>query len=98
MIPLIPMILLHKPLGLSPLEVIKLFKQQNFEYASATISYAGRLDPMADGLLLLLVNEENTQRKLYEALPKTYEFTVLLGVETDTYDILGKIIYPLSST
>jgi tRNA pseudouridine55 synthase len=39
---------------------------------------------------MLLVGDENKRRKEYEAMPKIYEFTVLLGVETDTYDILGK--------
>jgi tRNA pseudouridine55 synthase len=76
---------------MTPLEVITLFKEQHADYNSAKISYAGRLDPMADGLLLLLVGEENKRRKEYELLPKTYEFSVLLGVSTDSYDLLGQI-------
>ncbi len=84
---------LYKPVGVTPLQMIALLKEQYPEYAKQTISYAGRLDPMADGLLLLLVNEENKKRHEYEALPKTYEFSVLLGVSTDTYDLLGKIFH-----
>jgi tRNA pseudouridine55 synthase len=82
---------LYKPIGFTPLQMIALLKEQYPEYAKQTISYAGRLDPMADGLLLLLVNEENKKRHEYEALPKTYAFRVLLGVSTDTYDLLGKV-------
>ena len=81
----------YKPIGATPLEVISAIKRHYPEYAKETIAYAGRLDPMAEGLLLLLVGEENKNRKQYEDLPKTYECEVLFGIETDTYDILGKI-------
>lgn len=86
-----PVILLNKPLGMTPLQAIWEFKKQNPEYKEAKIGYAGRLDPMAEGLLLLLVGEENKKRKEYENLPKVYEFSLLLGVSTDTYDLLGLV-------
>jgi tRNA pseudouridine55 synthase len=85
------MLLVYKPLGFTPLQTILRLKEQYPEYSGRTISYAGRLDPMAEGLLLLLVDDENKKRKDFEAMKKTYDFTVLLGVETDTYDILGKV-------
>lgn len=53
------------------------------------ISVAGRLDPMAEGLLLLLIGEKNKKRKEYEKLSKQYTFKVLFGIQTDTYDLLG---------
>jgi tRNA pseudouridine55 synthase len=46
---------------------------------------------MAEGLMLLLVGDENKKRKQYEELPKTYEFSLVLGIATDTYDLMGKI-------
>src|SRR3989344_801299 len=55
------------------------------------IGYAGRLDPMARGLMVLLVGEENKKRKEYERILKTYEFEVLFGVATDSYDVLGVV-------
>jgi tRNA pseudouridine(55) synthase len=55
------------------------------------MTYAGRLDPMARGLLLILAGEEVKNKEKYLALGKEYEFEVLFGVATDTYDILGKI-------
>ncbi len=88
---------IYKPLGMTPFEVINIFKDRRPIYKNETISYAGRLDPMAEGLLLLLVGDENKKRKNYEDLQKTYEFRVLLGIETDTYDILGKIVHVPSS-
>jgi tRNA pseudouridine55 synthase len=44
---------------------------------------------MAEGLLLILVDKENKQRTRFENLEKTYELTILFGIETDSYDILG---------
>lgn len=85
-------ICLYKPIGITPLQLIHRFRKQYPEYEQVKLGYAGRLDPMADGLLLVLVGDENKKRKAYEDLPKEYECEVLFGIETDTYDILGKII------
>lgn len=87
-----PTLYVYKPIGATPLEIITAIKKQYPEYEKETLAYAGRLDPMAEGLLLILVGDENKNRKQYEDLPKTYECDVLCGIETDTYDVLGKII------
>ncbi|MBP9719450.1 MAG: hypothetical protein KBD46_03190, partial [Candidatus Levybacteria bacterium] len=84
-------ILIDKPLGKTPLEMVELFKEKTPEYKDTTVSYAGRLDPMAHGLLVLLIGEENKNREDYLHLDKTYEVEILFGFETDTYDVLGKI-------
>ena len=86
-----PIISVIKPVGMTPLQIIHKLREAYPEYANATLGYAGRLDPMAEGILLVLVNEENLKRKEYERLPKTYEFEALYGIETDTYDVLGLI-------
>lgn len=84
-------LLVRKPVGSTPLQVVKALQQAKPNLLGKKIGYAGRLDPMAEGLLILLVGEENKKRKAYEDLPKAYEFSLLLGVATDTYDILGRI-------
>lgn len=84
-------LILDKPIGKTPLDMVHLFKEQNSAYSDDTISYAGRLDPMAHGLLLLLIGDENKKREQYLPLPKTYEVEILFGFETDTYDMLGKV-------
>ena len=53
------------------------------------VTYAGRLDPMAEGLVLLLSGERCKEKEAYTGLDKEYEFTVLFGCATDTYDVLG---------
>lgn len=80
---------IYKPVGKTPLEVIRQIKSIFPEYTHETLGYAGRLDPMAEGVLLVLKGEENKKRKEYERYDKKYSFEVLFGVETDTYDILG---------
>lgn len=82
---------LNKPQFLTPLQCIEQFKTKFPKYKDKKLSAAGRLDPMAEGVLLILVDNENKKRNYYEALQKTYEFEVLFGIATDTYDILGKI-------
>jgi len=83
------MVLLDKPISLTPLQTIEKFKEQNPKYKDKKMSYAGRLDPMARGLLVILVGEENKNREKYENMDKEYEFEILFGVGTDTYDVMG---------
>ncbi len=81
----------YKPSGLTPLEVINIIKKQRPELANEKITYAGRLDPLAHGVLLLLIGEEAKKRETYLDLQKTYEFEAVFGLETDTYDLLGLV-------
>jgi len=84
-------ITIYKPVGMTPLQAIIAVKNHLPELKTEKITYAGRLDPLAHGVLLLLIGEATKQREEYMALPKTYEFEVLLGIETDSYDILGYV-------
>lgn len=88
---------IYKPEGISPFTLINQFKKEFHHYAQEKISAAGRLDPMASGLLLLLVGDANKNRSYFQSIDKTYIFTLLIGVTTDTYDILGKVTSIVSS-
>ncbi len=85
-------ILLNKKEGETPLEALELFRKKNKKYKEAKMTYAGRLDPMASGLLIILAGEETKQKEKYLKLSKEYEFEILFGFATDTYDILGKVV------
>lgn len=82
-------IAVYKPAGLTPLEVINQLRVTDPALANIKIAYAGRLDPLAHGVLLLMLGEETKRRDNYLSLPKSYEFTVCFGLQTDTYDVLG---------
>lgn len=79
----------YKPIGTTPNQLIEELRSKNKEYRKIKIGIAGRLDPLAHGVLLLMVGDENKNRAKYLNLPKIYEFQVLFGVDTDTYDVLG---------
>ncbi|MDO8493510.1 MAG: hypothetical protein Q7S19_03145 [bacterium] len=85
------MILLNKPVGQTPLQALDKLRTERPEFKSVKLSYAGRLDPMAEGLLLVMVGEENKNREKYLNLDKEYEVEIVFGIETDSYDILGLV-------
>lgn len=77
--------LLNKKLGETPLELIK---RSGFTGKS---TYAGRLDPLAEGLMIILEGDEVHEKHKYLSLDKKYRLEVLFGISTDSYDILGEI-------
>jgi len=84
-------LLLHKKVGGTPLQTIRSLQATIPSFNGLKIGYAGRLDPMARGLLVCLVGDENRNQKTHELKTKDYQFDVLFGVETDTYDLLGLV-------
>ncbi|TMK31062.1 MAG: tRNA pseudouridine(55) synthase TruB, partial [Actinobacteria bacterium] len=50
------------------------------------------LDPMATGLLILGIGRATRLLRFLADLPKTYEGTGLLGVETETLDAEGEVV------
>ena len=82
---------LNKKVGETPLECLNRFRKSHSEYKDEKMTYAGRLDPLASGLLLVLVGEECKNKENYLGLDKEYEVEVLFGFATDTGDILGLV-------
>ncbi len=74
------------------------WKERNPEYKDMPASYAGRLDPMASGKLLVLLGEECKKQKEYTKLDKEYEIEVLFDVGSDTGDALGLVEYAGKTT
>ncbi len=91
-------VVLDKKVGETPLAAIAAWKAANPAYAGVSASYAGRLDPMASGKLLILLGEECKKQKKYLGLDKEYEIEVLLDVGSDTGDALGLIEYAKKDT
>jgi len=82
---------LYKNEGETPLQCLERFRAGNPEYKDLPLSYVGRLDPLASGVLLVVAGEENKNREAYLGLDKEYECEVLFGFETDTHDVLGLV-------
>ena len=81
----------YKKQGQTPLEVIDELKANHKDWASLPMTYAGRLDPMAEGLMIILIGEECKNKEKYLGLDKVYEFEILFGFESDTFDLLGLV-------
>jgi tRNA pseudouridine55 synthase len=80
---------LYKARGETPLQRIERFRKDNPAYKNIPLSYAGRLDPMAEGVLVILAGDANKERTQYLNMDKEYTFDILFGFSTDTYDLLG---------
>jgi len=83
---------LYKNLGETPRERLERLRGQKPLYEREVLSYAGRLDPMAEGVMLCLVGQANKRRDDYLNLNKEYVLDVLFGISTDTYDVLGRVM------
>ena len=82
-------VVLEKRVGETPLQAIGAWRAAHPEYRDTRASYAGRLDPMASGKLLVLIGDECKRQGAYTNLDKEYEIEVLLDIGTDTGDVLG---------
>ncbi|MFA7309806.1 MAG: hypothetical protein WC050_02770 [Candidatus Paceibacterota bacterium] len=80
---------IEKSVGETPLEALEQFRLTARLASNVPLTYAGRLDPMASGKLAVLIGDECKKREAYDGLDKEYEFEVLLGMSSDTGDILG---------
>lgn len=57
------------------------------------VGHAGTLDPLATGLLIVLIGREATRLQAqFMKQDKTYLCTAQFGVESDTYDRMGQIV------
>lgn len=86
-----PYTVVEKAVGETPLEAIKRWRRSQPNITDEPIAYAGRLDPMASGKLLLLIGDECKKQEEYHGLDKAYRFEVLFGTESDSGDVLGLV-------
>lgn len=56
------------------------------------VGHSGTLDPMAGGLLILLLGKATKSQSEYLGLDKKYAGQITLGAETDTWDAEGKTV------
>jgi len=78
-----------KPAGITSFGVVQKIRQQ---LKVKKIGHAGTLDPMAEGVLIILVGKAAKRQDEFMQLEKTYSAGILLGTETDSFDITGNII------
>ena len=56
------------------------------------VGHAGTLDPLATGVLVVLLGGFTKRSNEFSSCDKDYYGTIQLGIKTDTHDVSGKII------
>ena len=80
-------ILLNKIKGISSFKAINQIK---WNIGASKIGHAGTLDPMAEGLMVVMINSATKFSDDLMKKDKEYYVEMELGYETDTYDTEGK--------
>lgn len=78
-----------KPAGPTSHDVVDAVRRA---FGTRRVGHAGTLDPPATGLLVCGVGKATRLLRFLSGLPKTYETTGVLGVETDTLDAAGEVV------
>jgi len=85
--PLNGVIVVDKPQGWTSHDVVAKARRILGE---RSIGHIGTLDPMATGVLPLVLGRMTRLAQFYTASQKAYEGTIRLGISTDTYDADGE--------
>lgn len=80
--------LVDKPSGISSARVVSIIKKK---FNIKKVGHAGTLDPMATGLLVVLVGRSTRLARFAEGGPKKYSGRMRLGIRSDSDDITGKL-------
>jgi tRNA pseudouridine55 synthase len=83
------LLLVDKPAGVTSHDVVDVVRRA---HRTRKVGHAGTLDPMATGLLLIGIGRATRLLRFLGGLPKTYEGTLRLGVETSTLDAEGDVV------
>jgi tRNA pseudouridine55 synthase len=81
-------LLVDKPSGITSHDVVDRVRRT---LHMKRIGHAGTLDPMATGLVIILVGKATKASQFLMGLDKTYEGTILLGKSTNTHDAEGVV-------
>ncbi len=84
-------LILDKPAGLTSHDVVNRVRRI---LQQRSVGHLGTLDPLATGVLPIVVGNLTRLAQFYTASEKTYEGTIRLGFATDTYDAEGEPATP----
>jgi tRNA pseudouridine55 synthase len=84
------MVLFDKPQGWTSHDVVDALRRSLPN--GAKVGHCGTLDPLATGLLILLVGPCTRLQQALQGLDKVYSGAIRLGLKTDTGDVTGKTV------
>lgn len=82
-------LLVNKPLNCTSHDVVKTIRSliiKQYTLSKIKVGHCGTLDPLADGLLILLIGNKTKQSIKFLNLNKVYTGIIKLGYQTNTYD------------
>lgn len=83
------LLLIDKPCGITSFKAVADIRRKSGE---RRVGHTGTLDPMATGVLPILIGKATALSSYLLDADKEYRATILLGTVTDTCDITGKVI------
>ena len=82
-------LLVDKPSGITSHDIVDRLRRK---LKMKKIGHAGTLDPLATGLMIMLIGKATKVSQFLISLDKAYEGTFKLGVETDSQDSDGEVV------
>ena len=87
------LLLIDKPQDFTSNDIVAIARRA---LGTKCIGHSGTLDPMATGLLILLIERQATRlQERFLKLPKVYRAELTLGQETDSWDAQGNVLHTL---
>jgi tRNA pseudouridine55 synthase len=83
------LLVVDKPVGPTSHDVVARIRKAARE---RRVGHTGTLDPSASGVLPLVLGRATRLARFLSASDKTYEATIELGIQTDTYDSEGAVV------
>jgi len=78
-----------KPRGITSFDVVRKVRGK---LGVKKVGHCGTLDPLAEGVLIVLAGKATKRANEFSGLDKTYRAGILLGRETDSYDVTGQVV------
>ena len=83
------LLLLDKPITWTSHDLVEAVRRKT---GLRAVGHAGTLDPLATGLMVLLLGKATKRSAELTGLDKTYRGSIRLGITTDSWDMDGKIL------
>ena len=82
-------IVVNKPPGITSHDVVGFIRRK---FKMRRVGHAGTLDPLATGVLVMLLGRSTKLFDRFVAFDKSYRATLRLGTKTTTADIMGDVL------
>ncbi len=82
-------VVIDKPAGITSHDVVSRVRRT---FNMRRVGHAGTLDPMATGVLVMLLGKSTKLSNQFITFDKAYRATLRLGIKTTTADIMGQTI------